>query len=683
MNALQILTKNTESLGRFAAILLLLILTKVVGITQPVEASSYESMIKTAEEAAEKYDYNNAIDWFDKAYKESKDPNLLVAMGDLSMLLRDYSKAERLYDRVLKRDKLDNFLDIKYDYAKALKYQGKYKDALSVLNEYITMTDNDGLRNNAKILMRGILNMDKYPENIEAGIALGGEGINSPSGEATPAWYSDGTLYYASMNTKSSVVIDGSETEYTYKIYTANRLPNGGYDTGKPLEESINRVNFHTGGVSFSSDGSKMYLVRYKPLANGLESAELMVSKRSGESWAPPQPIESLNDGKSRIRHPFEGELFGEKVLYFASDRDGGMGGYDIYYATIKGNEYGSVTNLGEVVNTQGDELTPFYKDGTLYFSSDMHPGLGGLDNFYTSWNGSKWEEPINMGFNYNTSYDDHTLRFNNSGNAALLVSNRPHKEKKKFKALETCCDDIYFINIRELVIDLAVLVNNDKGPLDGATLELFEKGKPVSIDSKTNFASNNFSFLLDADKSYKALVTREGYYPDSVEFNTNGIFDDYTVKKTFTLKSRPIEDEFDSYSINEPIRLNNIYYDLDKANILPDAEKDLNYLRELMEQYPDMVIELSSHTDSQGETPYNQKLSQRRADSAKAYLVSEGIEARRIKGVGYGERMILNHCKNGVKCTDDEHRFNRRTEFKIIAGPQTILVKKSKLGQQ
>jgi outer membrane protein OmpA-like peptidoglycan-associated protein len=184
----------------------------------------------------------------------------------------------------------------------------------------------------------------------------------------------------------------------------------------------------------------------------------------------------------------------------------------------------------------------------------------------------------------------------------------------------------------------------------------------------------------LDADKSYKAIITRDGYYPDSISFNTNGIFDDYTVKKTVVLKPKPEEEETKEYSINEPIRLNNIYYDFADDKILPDAEKDLFYLIELMDEYSDMVIELSSHTDSRGVSSYNQKLSQRRADSARKWLIAEGIDKGRIKPVGYGEAKLLNKCKDGVRCSEEEHQLNRRTEFKIIAGPQTIKVNKKRL---
>ncbi|MBC7884799.1 MAG: OmpA family protein [Saprospiraceae bacterium] len=646
---------------------------------QPVTSSTYESMIETAEMAASNFDYENAIEWFDKAYKESKDPYLQVAIADLNMLKRDYLKAERGYERILKRDKTEEFTDVKLDYARALKYQGKYKLALDALNEFISITDSDSLRNEAKLDLRGIIGLEKYPENIEAAISFAGENINSPSAESSPALYTDGTLYFSSLNAKSTITLDGEEGEYHAKLYNSARSPQGDYSKATALDEAINRVDFHTGGVSFSADGSRMYFTRAKPLNNGLQGSEIFLSKRVGDLWTVPYPIESLNN-EFRSRHPFEGELFGGKVLYFVSDMPGGLGGYDIYYSSIKGEEYGIPVNLGPVVNTPKNEESPFFKEGTLYFSSAGHPGMGGMDNFYTVWNGTKWEEPSNMGYNYNTSYDDIFLRFNNSGNAGFLVSNRTHKDKKKLGGNDTCCDDIYLIQIRDLVIDLQTLVNNEKGPLEGATVELFESGTKIPVDSKTNFTANNFSFLLDADKTYKAYINREGYYPDSISFNTNGIFDDYTVKKTVILKPKPIENDVETYAINEPIRLNNIYYDLDDDKILPAAEKDLTYLQELMEQYADMVIELSSHTDSRGLSPYNQKLSQRRAESAKRWLVSEGINTDRIKTVGYGEKVLLNKCKDGAKCSEEEHQLNRRTEFKIIAGPQTIEVKKSRL---
>ncbi|MBK9256785.1 MAG: OmpA family protein [Saprospiraceae bacterium] len=654
-------------------------ITITVGFSQPVQVASYDMMIETAENAAQNYDYYNAIEWFDKAHKESKDPSLLVTMADLHMLLRDYVKAERLYDRVLKRDKMEEFTEVRLDYARSLKYQAKYKQALDVLNEFISITDNEELKSEAKVELDGLLMLGKYAENIEAVVSFAGENVNSGSAESSPALYVDGTLYYSSFNRKNEIIFDGDEGDFHAKLYTSARNIQGGYDKAVPLGEHINRAGFNAGGVSFSSDGNKMYFTRAKLKSNGIELSELYVSQREGGVWNPPVAIKELN-GDFKILHPYEGELYGNKVLYFACDMPGGFGGYDIYYSTIKGNEFAIPINLGPNINTAKNEISPFYKEGTLYFSSNGHAGMGGFDVYFATWTGSVWEGLMNMGHNYNTSYDDMFLRFNTSGNAGFVVSNRPHKDKKKLKGSDTCCDDIYIINIRDLIIDLQALVEGEAGPLEGATIELLEGAKLISVDSKSNFNGNNFSFLLDPDKNYKAVVTREGYFPDSITFNTNGIFDDYTFKKTIKLNPKPREAEFDTYTINEAIRLNNIYYDFDDDKILPDAEKDLSYLVELMDKYPDMVIELSSHTDSRGVSTYNQKLSQRRAESAKNWLGKEGVDVDRIKPVGYGESKLLNKCSDGVRCSEEEHRFNRRTEFKIIAGPQTIEIQKSRL---
>lgn len=649
---------------------ILFVFTALTSQAQPIQKSSYEMMINTAVEAAETGDYLTAIDYFEKAYDESKDLSLKVAIGDMYMLLRNYPKAEKNYNNVLKRDRRDEFYDIRLDWAKALKAQGKYKEAMDELSVFISATDSDSLKNEAKKELKGILLLESLPENIEAAVTFAGEKINSPSAESSPAFYNDGTFYFTSMNSKRPVTLDGEEGEYQSKIYTTTRTLQGDFAEASPLEEAINRVGFYNSGVSFSEDGQRMYFTREKYENNKVESAQIYLSQRKGEKWAPPYPIASLTN-ESRCRHPYEGDLFGVKVLYFVSDMPGGYGGYDIYYAPINGDEYGNPVNLGPEINTNHDEFSPFFKNGTLYFSSSGHPGMGGLDNFYSTWNGSVWSKPVNMGYNYNSSYDDLFLRFNQSGTSAAFVSNRTHKDKKKFNNTDTCCDDIYMVQIRDVIIDLKLLVNDNNGPLDNPTVELYEGNGKTPVETKTNPLSNNLSLLLDSDKEYTVIVLRDGYHPDTLQFNTLGIFDDYTFSKTVTLKPKPVAKR--KVSRNEPIVLKSIYFDFDDDQILPDAEKDLSKLKALMEKYPDMVIELSSHTDSRGNNKYNLDLSQRRANSTKKWLVEEGIAANRIHAKGYGETKLLNKCKDGVKCSDEEHQLNRRSEFKIIAGPQTI----------
>ena len=650
--------------------LYIFLMISALASAQPVQISSYESIVNTAVEAAEGGDYLTAIEWFTKAYDESKDPNLQIAIADMYMLLRDYPKAEKTYERVIKRDKKDEYFDIRLDWAKSMKAQSKYKQALDELTAFASTTEKDSLRKEAQLEIKGIRQMEHYPENIEAAISFADETINSPSAESSPVFYTDGSMYFTSMNSKQPVTIDGEQGEYHSKIYVTQRSSQGTFDKASLLDEAINRVGFYNTGVSFSDDGNRMYLTREKYHNNKVESSQIYLSDRQGDKWSVPYPIDAVNQG-NRSRHPYEGELFGRKVLYFVTDIPGGYGGFDLYYSTITGDEYGLPVNLGPVINTHKTENTPFYKDGTLYFSSDGHPGMGGMDIFFSKWDGSKWSEPANMGYNYNTSYDDTFFRLNASGTSGALVSNRTHKDKKKFKNTLTCCDDIYLIQIRDIVIDLKVLVQDEKGNLDGATVELYEGKGKLPSETKTNTLSNDFSFLLDSDRTYMAVVTHQGYYPDTIQFNTNGIFDDYSIKKTVILKSKPVTKRI--LKRNEPITLKSIYFDFNDDKILTDAEKDLAYLKSLMDQYPDLVIELSSHTDSRGDNKFNLDLSQRRANSTKNWLVHEGIDTKRIKAKGYGETRLLNKCKDGVKCSEEEHQMNRRSEFRIIAGPQTI----------
>jgi peptidoglycan-associated lipoprotein len=649
-------------------------------VAQPLRAITLETKLSTADAAAQGGDYYNAIDWFGQAFEESKDMNLQVAMADLYAKARDYKKAEQMYLRVLKRDKTKEFEDIRPALASVLKSQSKYNEALE---QYALILANaetpDSIKKATTLEKESIEKYDKYSQNLEVGIGYIKGKVNSGSAESAPILGPDGKLYYSSFNARKEVIIDGKEGDYHAKIYSAAQNDKGDFDKAEKLNDLINRQGFHHAGVSFSRDGRKMYFTRAKMTANGIDESRIFYSTAKGNVWGNPTEITDLN-GDFINKHPVEGDLFGRQVLFFTSNRPGGLGGFDIYYAEVKGDGFGVPVNLGPSINTAKDEITPFYKDGTLYFSSDGRGGLGGFDIFFAEWNGQTWNGLDNIGFQYNTSYDDLFLRFNDDGKSGFLVSNRPDKSKLRMKGSETCCDDIYMVGIKELVVSLFAEVTDDKGKLNEATLELYDQTLGGYPDTKTNPTSNEFSFPLEVDRRYKAVISKDGYYPDTVSFNTNGIVDDYTVRKAVKLKPRPVTDLKDKTQIvklNEAIRLNNIYYDLDKWNILPDAEEDLDYLTDLMNKYPQMIIELSSHTDAQGADAYNEKLSQRRSESARTWLINQGINGERIKAVGYGESIILNRCRNGVKCSDDEHRLNRRTEFKIIGGVDKIEIKK------
>lgn len=645
---------------------------------QPVTSVTYDVMLETAENALAANDYSNALEWFEEAYRESKDKDLAVKIARLNYVMRNYERAEKGFSRILKRDRDSMYQELHLEHANSLKALGQFQDAYTKYYNYSEVTQDEEGKAEALFQMEGIKKMGEFEQNIDAVIEFAGKKVNYGQAEYSPSYYNDGTLYYGSFGENKAIEIEKNGPSHYVQLYTSSKDDDGNFQKGQALSDVINREGFHTSNVSFSKDGKRMFFTRSLLEGNQASVTDIYVSYKSDEGWSPAVLLEGVN-GDFISTHPVQGELFGNEVLFFVSDMDGGYGGLDVYYATRKGESYGTPVNLGENINTSKDDVTPFYTDGSLYFSSEGWFGMGGLDIFYSTWDGVRWSQPSNLGYGYNTSLDDHYLRFNNEGTKGFLVSNRVDKDKRRLQS-KTCCDDIYTVEIREIVLDLLAIVNDENGPLKGANVELFNESIDTESKSKSNLTHNEFNFLLDSDNKYKALITRDGYYPDSVEFNTFGILDDYTVKKTITLKPIPppvVEPEVEIVTINQAIRLNNIYYDFDDDKILLDAEKDLMTLFDLMNQYPDMVIELSSHTDSQGLSTYNQKLSQRRAQSATDWLVNKGIAAERIKPVGYGESVILNRCKNGVRCKDDEHRFNRRTEFKIIAGPETIEIRK------
>lgn len=234
------------------------------------------------------------------------------------------------------------------------------------------------------------------------------------------------------------------------------------------------------------------------------------------------------------------------------------------------------------------------------------------------------------------------------------------------------------------IIIDFILNLENEEVP-DSIRLEKIVDDSSVFENDDEDFS---FEEELEADKKYVYIVSKTGFKSDTLRFDTNDIEKSTTIEKSVRLEPIPepepeIVPEMESKPeptpepevilLNEPIRLENILYDFDDDKILEDAEIDLQYLLDIMRKYPDMVIELSSHTDAQGDDEYNRALSQRRANSATKWLTDRGIATQRIQSVGYGESVIINQCRNGVKCTDDEHRFNRRTEFKIIAGPTSV----------
>lgn len=654
---------------------------------QPINVSTPEAMKRSAEEAEADNNPYAALELYEKVFAQTKDKELLVKIAKLNYDLRDYEDAEKKYARLVTRDRKKEYVNLKYWYAMCLKYNEKYDDAIEQFKAFQEEGSDEALKASVKNEIEGcqMAKKMKQPDNLLVNNA--GKKVNFPQTDASPS-VSDGELYFTSMREKDVVVLDGKEGEFHQKIYVASK---SGAEFAEPaaLGVQINREGYHQGNVAITPDGKTMFFTRVQLNNNVVSESKIFYSKMGTDGWGAANEVTGVN-GEYIAKHPAVGELFGEQVLFFVANIPGGKGGDDIYYATRKSEGvYGAPVNLGDVINTPGNEATPYYRDGKLFFSSDGQITMGGMDVFESQWNGTVWSAPKALNKGINSSVDDMYYSQSADGMMGYVVSNRPGPNNLKSK---TCCDDIYAWEIERVKVNLTATTfrfkkkgEKENPALTGCQVQVFDvtDKNPSNTDTKSNAAANDFTFDLLPEKSYMVIAFHEGFHPDTVKFNTVGVKKTIAIDKKLTLRPlpppKPVEPKLDTVvvKINEPIRLNSILYDFDDDKILPEAEKDLTTLYDLMVKYPDMKIELSSHTDAQGNDNYNQRLSQRRATSAKNWLLAKGIASDRINAVGYGETQILNQCTNGVQCTDEEHRYNRRTEFKITAGPTTITMER------
>jgi peptidoglycan-associated lipoprotein len=649
---------------------------------QPLNRATAEKMLAIADETFAKRDYYNALEWYEKVYDENKDLDVAYKIAVINESLRDYKKAERSWRRIVNkksRKTVNPYMpDARFHYAHMLKMNGNYNEARSEFQLYISEAEDPAMIARAKVELIGCEMGREMDEVAGLKIENGGKALNTKYSEYSPHLVGNTELYFTAILADDVIVVEEAKDDFHSRAFVSTK-DGDKWGEPSPLGTNINREGYHIGNLSLSPDGNRMYFTRALLEGSDLGESKIYYSDKSGSSWGAANEVQGVN-GDYLAKQPVVGELFGNEVLFFVSNMDGGYGGFDIYYSTRRGETYTPPVNLGNVINTANDEETPYYQEGFLYFSSDGHPGLGGFDIFSSEWDGANWSEPLNLGKGYNSPQDDLYFSIDAEGYSGLLVSNREGTRSAHGK---TCCNDIWTVEKQKVILDLATTVFDDKKEaLNGATIQLVQmiNNTPGETKQNTKDNANAFSFPLDREMAYMVIASREGYYSDSLQFNTTGTIESKTFEEQFYLKPLPVEDEYETIITNQPIEMENIFYDLDDDKILPDAEKDLSFILELMNQYPEMVIELSSHTDAQGTTGYNRKLSQRRAESAKTWLTSRGITEDRIAAVGYGESQIRNKCVNGVKCSDEEHRYNRRTEFKITAGPTSIEIKKTQL---
>ena len=675
----------------------LLLLMVFCGFQQLVAQPMTIDKLAAAEKELANKEYYTALEWYLDAYEDGEDniQDDVDVIHNIAMLyheLRNYRKSASWHRKLSNKDKNNKYPNANYYLGYAQKINGRYEEALEALNEFMAASGDEAMKKKAQIEIDGI-NLAQTLPDADPEIVVENRSTRNFSSaytEWSPFYASETEVYFSSMNSNELVFREG---DYHQKIYKATKTDDD-WSAGTALGEAINKKGVHNGSLTMSEDGNFIYFSRAVKEGEVIKASKIYVAERTGGSWGEAKEVEGLNDESYLTTQPSFGKLNGNDALFFTSNMPGGQGGYDIYVAVLKTpTSVEPAINLGDDVNTTADDLTPFYKDDQLYFASNGHPSIGGFDIFVADQNGVTWDNVENLGKSINTEYDEMYFVLDQEGYHGFLVSNRMGtKSIEKSSTFDdndswkTSGDDIWTVTFPKPVfanLDVRVFNQNDE-PVRGVTVELRVKGAASGL-VKTNPRGNKFDFPLDIDKEYEVIATRDCFDGAKEVISTMNLADSKTFVTEFTLNEdaptitpRQVKKTIKSET-GKPIVLDGLNFDLAKWDIRPDAEPSLIQVLNMMNRYPTMVIELSSHTDVRGSNAANQLLSERRANSSKEWLIRRGIASDRIVAVGKGETEVKNQCLEGVPCTDAEHEVNRRTEFKIISGPTEITIESFK----
>jgi outer membrane protein OmpA-like peptidoglycan-associated protein len=611
---------------------------------------------KRAERQFNNFSFVKSIDTYEKLIDTSFNKYYAMRkLGDAYIMLRKPEKALPIYEKVVQQPNVPS--EYYFYYAQTLRANGQYEASKEWMKKYRDAGNKEDSR-----VKRFFKN-----EDLASGIFNATEknflkkvNFNSKYNDFGAVALNDQIVFTSSSDEGVSVkriyAWDGQPLLDMYQTL----MEGASAETAKKLEGDVNTIH-HDGPATFSADGTKMYFSRNnfyenKKITNdkgvmlmGIFSAELIDGK-----WTNVKPS-NLNNPNYIVYHPSLSQ--DGKKLYFSSDMPGGLGGTDIYESDVNPDgSLGTPTNLGNIVNTEGNESFPFIhsEEGTLYFSSDAHVGAGLLDVFAAVKDeNDNIVNVINLGEPINSEKDDFAYYLAPDGLSGYISSNRKGGMGG---------DDIYaFTRIPPLTLKGRIFDAVNGEPVAGAKVILARKNGEEIAYFITE-ADGAYEHLIDRDKEFVLKGSKAKYQDVQKDFSSFGLEKEREVIVDLNIPMAPIED------VVILADLNTIYFNLDKSNIRPDAALELDKVVTLMNKYSEMVIRLESHTDSRADDQYNMGLSNRRAKSTYEYIISKGIDAKRIpKYEGFGESQLVNKCKNGVSCTEEEHQLNRRTEFIIL----------------
>ena len=506
--------------------------------------------------------------------------------------------------------------------------------------------------------------------------------INTEGADFGPSFYKDEAIVFASSRRSnlSKVVHEWSGQNFL-DLFSSSRINR----QTEAVEEAINfdkKINtkLHESSTIFTSDGNTMYFTRNNFTSNKIKSDDKgttllkiykSVKNTDTGKWEKAKEL-PFNSDQYSVAHPALSP--DETKLYFASDMPGTKGLSDLFYVDIlEDDDFGSPRSLGDEINTEGRETFPFISNsGKLFFASDGHVGLGGLDIFVSLPNEikvskNKYKEPFNIGEPVNTPDDDFAFIIDDQTRIGYFSSNRKGGIGN---------DDIYsFKQTKDLIISCSqtlsgVITDREtRELLPNAVVTLFNKDMQ-KIATTTTDENAFYELPIECNLEYVIRAQKDTYEATEVDFVTNNDFDFAHNQPIQLAKGAPVLNNVEAKigdDLAKLLQLKPIYFDLDKSFIRPDAEIELQKIIAVMKEYPNLEIDVRSHTDSRSSFDYNIDLSTRRVNSTIAYISEKGgIAKYRLTGRGYGEIELQNRCKDGVPCTEEQHQLNRRSEFII-----------------
>ncbi len=641
-----------------------------------------------ANEAYNNAEFSEAIELYKKAIPKIKkkdekaEANFKVA--ECYRRNHDYKQAEVWYKKVVKVNYPEPTATLYL--ADALKAQEKYDEAVVVYNDYKKLAPSDPRGENGvescKLAQKWKDTPTKY--SVDNVSALNGK-------------FNDWGVAYTKKNFKEIVFtssregttgngVDGWLGQSFEDVFEAKLDKNGKWSNPVALTQPFNS-KMNEGAPASNNKYNALYFTRCGEKKDQTLGCQIFLSKRKGATaWEEPTQIvlaaDSFSCGDPALSPT-------EDTLFFASDMPGGQGGSDIWFVTYdkKKKEWSSAVNLGPTVNTPGNERFPYlHDDGTLYFSSDGHLGMGGLDLFLAKKEGNKWSGVSNLRYPLNSSGDDFGIVFQGkSATGEYLEKGYLSSNRKGGKG----GDDIYSFMLPPPCFTLQGTVRNEKTNDPIANAKIVVNGSDgTALELNTDATG---SYMVECKPTAKIkLNTNFDVMASKTDFLNNGGKQLFNTQNLQESKDFVVDFVLTPVIKEQAVKLPQILYDLGKWDLKPQYQDSLNGLIKTLNDNPGIVIELRSHTDSRSSSASNDELSLKRAKSVVDYLITKGIAADRMVPVGRGERELLNKCKDGVKCTEEEHQINRRTDFKILrfdyvapADPSKIVAPKIELDDE